>query len=175
MELTTLDYHTAGEPLRIVTGGLPEPEGDTVLEKRLHMREHMDRYRRLLMLEPRGHADMYGAVLLPPVTDDGDVGVLFLHNEGYSTMCGHGIIAVATVAIETGMIEAVEAETTVRIDAPAGLVTAHARIESGRVKGVSFHNVPSFVLALDETGAEQDDQQRSQGACQSSHFFLPEE
>lgn len=146
MELTTLDYHTAGEPLRIVTGGLPEPDGDTVLEKRLHMRQHMDRYRRLLMLEPRGHADMYGAVLLPPATDDGDVGVLFLHNEGYSTMCGHGIIALVTAGLEHGLFEVADPEA-IRIDTPAGRVTARAhRAGEGRVEAVSFRNVPAFVL-----------------------------
>lgn len=146
MELTTLDYHAAGEPLRIVTGGLPEPEGATVLEKRRYMREHLDQYRRLLMLEPRGHADMYGAVLLPPATEDGDVGVLFLHNEGYSTMCGHGIIALVTAGLEHGLFEAADPEA-IRIDTPAGRVTARARRDDGgRVEAVSFRNVPSFVL-----------------------------
>jgi trans-L-3-hydroxyproline dehydratase len=146
MELTTLDYHAAGEPLRIVTGGLPEPGGETVLEKRRFMRAHMDRYRRVLMLEPRGHADMYGAVLLPPATDDGDVGVLFLHNEGYSTMCGHGIIALVTAGLEHGLFEVADPEA-IRIDTPAGRVMARAhRDGEGRVEAVSFRNVPAFVL-----------------------------
>jgi proline racemase len=103
------------------------------------------------MWEPRGHADMYGCIITPPVTTTADFGVLFLHNAGYSSMCGHGIIGVTTVAIETGLIEAVEPVTTVRIDAPAGLVTAHARLEKRRVTSVFFHNVPSFALALDRT------------------------
>jgi trans-L-3-hydroxyproline dehydratase len=93
---------------------------------------------------------MYGCIITPPVSPTADFGVLFLHNAGYSSMCGHGIIGVTTVAIETGMIAAVEPTTTVRIDAPAGLVTAHARVEKGRVKEVFFHNVPSFVLTLDQ-------------------------
>ena len=148
--ITTIDAHTAGEPFRVITGGFPDLSGATILARRRHAREHLDHLRRALMWEPRGHADMYGCVVTPAVTPGADVGVLFLHNEGYSTMCGHGIIGIATVLIETGMISAREPETTVRIDTPAGLVTAFARVESGRVRGVRFHNVPSFVLALDQ-------------------------
>lgn len=145
-EIRTLDYHTGGEPLRIITAGLPEIEGDTVLEKRRFMSVHLDRYRRLLMLEPRGHADMYGAVLLAPDTPDGDVGVLFLHNEGYSPMCGHGIIALVTAGVEHGLFNFADPEA-IKIDAPAGRITARANLDSsGRVDSVSFLNVPSFVL-----------------------------
>jgi len=149
MRLTTLDYHTAGEPLRIVTGGLPEIPGETMLAKRRFMHEKLDRYRRFLMLEPRGHADMYGAVLTGPVTSDGDVGVLFLHNEGYSTMCGHGIIALVTAGLEHGLFEIGDSQA-VRIDTPAGRITARAnRDPGGKVETVSFLNVPSFVLIPD--------------------------
>lgn len=150
-KITTIDAHTGGEPFRIITGGLPEIEGKTILERRRFMTENLDHLRRALMWEPRGHADMYGCVVTPPVSAEADFGVLFLHNEGYSSMCGHGIIGVTTVAIETGMLPGVEPLTTVRIDAPAGLITANARVENGRVKSVFFHNVPSFVLALDRT------------------------
>ncbi len=146
MEVRTLDYHTAGEPLRIVTSGLPEIPGETMLDKRRFMKDELDHYRRFLMLEPRGHADMYGAVLTRPVTPDGDTGVLFLHNEGYSTMCGHGIIALVTAGLEHGLYE-VAAPPLVRIDTPAGRITAAARYDaSGRIDSVSFLNVPSFVL-----------------------------
>ena len=100
-----IDAHTCGNPVRLVYHGAPELEGETMLDKRRFMKKELDHYRRFLMLEPRGHADMYGAVLTEPVTPDGDVGVLFLHNEGYSTMCGHGIIGVATVLVECGLIE----------------------------------------------------------------------
>jgi proline racemase len=103
------------------------------------------------MWEPRGHADMYGCIVTPPVTPEADIGILFMHNEGYSTMCGHGIIGIAKVALETGLLPLAEPETTVRIDTPAGLVTAHAMVEEGQVTRVHFHNVPSFVLALDQT------------------------
>jgi trans-L-3-hydroxyproline dehydratase len=146
MEVRTLDYHTGGEPLRIITAGLPDLPGDTVLQRRRYMRENLDHYRRFLMLEPRGHADMYGAVLTPPATEDGDVAVLFLHNEGYSTMCGHGIIALVTAGLEHGLFE-VRDPQVIRIDSPAGRITACAqRGAVGQVESVSFLNVPSFVL-----------------------------
>jgi trans-L-3-hydroxyproline dehydratase len=102
------------------------------------------------MWEPRGHREMYGCVVTPPVSEEADFGVLFLHNEGYSTMCGHGIIGVATVVLETGMFPGEEPEATLRIDTPAGLVTAVAQTSDGRVSAVRFRNVPSFAVALDE-------------------------
>ncbi len=151
IKMTTIDAHTGGEPFRVITGGLPELPGDTILERRRYMRDHLDYLRTALMWEPRGHADMYGCIVTPPETADADFGVLFLHNEGYSTMCGHGIIAMTTIALETGLVPVKVPETTVKIDTPAGPVTAHARITDGRVGSVYFHNVPSFVLALDET------------------------
>lgn len=149
--ITTIDAHAEGEPLRIIIDGFPDIPGDTILKRRRFARENHDRLRTALMWEPRGHADMYGCLLLPPVTAGADFGVLFLHNEGFSTMCGHGIIAVTTVAVETGLVPISEPETIVRIDTPAGLVTAHARMAGRKVSSVYFHNVPSFVLALDET------------------------
>jgi trans-L-3-hydroxyproline dehydratase len=147
--ITTIDAHTAGEPLRIITGGFPELPGETMLAKRQHAREHYDPLRRALMWEPRGHADMYGCVFTPPVTPDGDVGVLFMHNEGFSTMCGHGIIGMVKVGIETGLLK--PNGNVVRIDTPAGRVTATAHLKEGKVERVSFINVPSFVLARDQT------------------------
>jgi proline racemase len=151
LRITTVDAHTAGEPFRVVTGGFPELEGDTMLAKRRDARARFDRLRTALMWEPRGHADMYGCLVTPPVSPDAELGVLFLHNEGYSTMCGHGIIGLATVALEVGLLPAAAPETRVGIDTPAGLVTARATVEHGRVRRVRFENVPSFVLALDQT------------------------
>jgi trans-L-3-hydroxyproline dehydratase len=148
--IETIDAHTEGEPFRVITRGFPEPSGDTMLARRRYAKKHLDHLRTALMWEPRGHADMYGCIVTPPVSADADLGVLFIHNEGYSTMCGHGIIGITTVALETGMLPTTQPETTVRIDTPAGLVTAHARINEGRVASVYFHNVPSFVIALDE-------------------------
>jgi proline racemase len=148
--ITTLDTHAAGEPLRIVTGGYPELPGATILERRRYAKEHYDDLRRALMWEPRGHADMYGCVLTPPVSAEADFGVLFLHNEGYSTMCGHGVIALVTALLETGAFPASGAQTPVNLDTPAGLVRAVAHVDaSGRVERVSFRNVPSFVYASD--------------------------
>ena len=151
LKITTIDAHTEGEPFRVITGGFPDLLGETILARRRYAKTHLDHLRRALMWEPRGHADMYGCIVTPPVSPEADIGVLFMHNEGYSTMCGHGIIGIATVALETGMLPMTEPETIIKIDTPAGLVTAHARVSEGRVKSVYFHNVPSFVLALDET------------------------
>ncbi|MFL5698594.1 MAG: proline racemase family protein, partial [Ktedonobacteraceae bacterium] len=143
--ITTIDAHAAGEPLRIVTGGLPLLPGNTMLEKRRYMQQHLDHIRRILMWEPRGHRDMYGAVLTQRVTPEADLGVLFMHNEGYSTMCGHGIIALVTTLLETGALPAKGQQTAVNLDTPAGLVRAIAHLDgSGYVEHVSFLNVPSF-------------------------------
>jgi proline racemase len=150
----TLDAHAAGEPLRLILEGYPAPKGQTMLEKRAWARKHADHVRRALMLEPRGHADMYGAVLTEPVTPGADAGVLFMHNEGYSTMCGHGIVAVTTMAIERGLIHPKEPNRIV-YDSPAGPVHARAYVRrnegaggpGARVDRVAFDNVPSFVFA----------------------------
>ena len=142
--VTTIDAHTAGEPLRVILSGFPELEGSTILDRRRSAQEHHDALRTALMWEPRGHADMYGCLIVPPETEGADFGVLFLHNEGWSTMCGHGIIAVTTVVLETGMLPTTGPE--VRIDTPAGVVVARGHVEDGRVTRVAFTNVPSFVL-----------------------------
>jgi len=150
LTITTLDTHAAGEPLRIIIGGLPALEGATILDRRRFMREHYDHVRRALMWEPRGHYNMYGCVLTPPVTAEADLGVLFLHNEGYSTMCGHGVIALVTALIAAGAVPTQGPQTPINLDTPAGLVRATAHVTaSGQVKRVSFLNVPSFVYARD--------------------------
>ena len=150
LEIETIDAHAAGEPLRIILSGLPEIKGATILEKRRYMKENLDHYRTALMFEPRGHADMYGCIITPPVTSEADFGVIFMHNEGYSTMCGHGIIAVTTVVLETGMFEMVEPVTQIKIDSPAGLITSYAKIKNGKVESVYFHNIPSFAFLQDQ-------------------------
>ena len=150
IKITTIDAHTAGEPFRVITGGFPELPGETILERRRYAQEHLDHLRTALMWEPRGHADMYGCIVTAPVSAEADIGILFLHNEGYSTMCGHGIIGIVKVALETGMLPMHAPETEVKIDTPAGLVTAHAQVEGDQVRSVRFQNVPSFVLELDE-------------------------
>lgn len=149
-----LDAHTGGEPLRIFLRGseevpLPEPPGATMLEKRAWAQREAAGLRRFTMLEPRGHADMYGCWLTEPVTDDGDLGVLFLHNEGFSTMCGHGVIGLTQVGLETGLIQPATPDV-LRLDTPAGRVTATAHRavnDPQRIDRVRFINVPSFVAA----------------------------
>jgi len=147
----TIEMHTCGEPLRIITGGLPELEGSNILEKRKFFADHYDPLRKALMFEPRGHADMYGAVLTKAHSDDADFGVFFMHNEGYSTMCGHAIIALTKYVIETGYIKKDGNKPVLNIEVPAGKISSIARIRNGRVQDVSFRNVPSFLLIQDET------------------------
>ena len=153
--IQTIDAHAAGEPLRLVTNGFPAPSGDTMLEKREWARDHCDPLRRALMHEPRGHGDMYGAVLTEPCVESAHAGVLFMHNQGFSTMCGHGVIAVCTIALERALIVTSGEPATITLDSPAGLVRARAErgVTSGaslatreRVQRVTFENVPSFVL-----------------------------
>lgn len=149
--IKTIDAHTAGEPLRVITSGIPKIPGSTILEKRRYARDNLDHLRRAIVWEPRGHADMYACILTEPTTEDGKIGVLFLHNEGFSTMCGHGIIGLTTVALDTGLIQTEGNKPVIEIDTPAGRVRAHALIHRGRVQEVTFQNVPSFVLALDQS------------------------
>ena len=152
--IRTVDYHTAGEPFRIVTGGVPELGGRTVLERRRWALENLDDVRRLLVNEPRGHADMYGCFVTPPDDDWADLGVVFFHNEGYSTACGHGTIALVTWAIDTGRIATVpdSRSAAVTVDVPSGRLACEAHLgDDGRVQSVRFRNVPSFVLARDVT------------------------
>lgn len=146
---TTIDAHVAGEPLRIITGGVPEIKGETQLERRAYCMEHLDHLREVLMYEPRGHHGMYGCIITPPASAHADFGVLFMHNEGWSTMCGHGIIAVITVGIETGMFEVTGEKQKFIIDSPAGEVIAYATYSGSEVESVSFENVPSFLYKKD--------------------------
>jgi proline racemase len=151
LRLKTIDAHAAGEPLRLIVDGFPSPRGKTMLEKREWVLKHADHLRRALMLEPRGHADMYGALFTEPVSPGSHAGVLFMHNEGYSTMCGHGVIAVTTIALERGLLMPGGDGTAVVYDSPAGTIRARARLSAGsthavRVESVAFVNVPSFVL-----------------------------
>ena len=142
--VTTIDMHTGGEPLRVIIDGLPPIEGDTVLEKRRYFRDHYDHLRTGLMWEPRGHADMYGAVITS--SSDADFDVFFLHNEGYSTMCGHAIIALTKLVVETQLVDKPE----ISFNAPAGKIMAHATVSDGKVTETSFRNVPSFLYLHDQ-------------------------
>jgi proline racemase len=147
MEVRAVDYHTAGEPFRIVTSGVDGLRGATILDKRRDALERLDHVRRLLVHEPRGHADMYGCHVVEPNDSGADLGVVFFHNAGYSTACGHGTIALVTWALDSGVIERREGENHVVVDVPSGRLETWAVVENGRVVSVRFRNVPSFVWA----------------------------
>ena len=149
-KIETIDLHTGGEPLRVYTNGLPEVKGKTILEKRKYFRDNLDAIRTGTMWEPRGHADMYGAVVTEPVNEGSDFGTFFLHNEGYSTMCGHAIIALVKLMHDTGALVKSGASSEYKIDAPPGLITARAEIVNSKVVRTHFKNVPSFVLLADQ-------------------------
>ncbi|WP_327580844.1 proline racemase family protein [Nonomuraea sp. NBC_00507] len=150
MTITTVDYHTGGEPFRIVTGGVAEIPGTDVLSRRAAAMEGFDDVRRLLCHEPRGHADMYGCFLVPPNDPGARFGALFWHKDGFSTACGHGTIALGAYAVQEGLVEAdPDGDTDVVIDVPSGRVTARVRSSGSRVKGVTFVSVPSYVMARD--------------------------
>ncbi|RUU93581.1 MULTISPECIES: proline racemase family protein [unclassified Mesorhizobium] len=151
MTLTVVDMHTGGEPLRIVTGGYPSVPKGTILEKRAYVRDHLDHLRKILMFEPRGHYDMYGALLVEPDLPGADLAVLFMHNEGYSTMCGHAIVALGRYAVDEGLVAKQEPITTINIEAPCGLVVASVEVRDGKAGAVSFESVPAFLFAGGQT------------------------
>ena len=149
LKIQTIDAHTGGEPLRIITDGYPELKSKTLLGKRREAEEKYDNIRKAIILEPRGHVDMYGAIIVKPDTPGADFGVIFIHNEGYSTGCGHAVLALTKVFVEMGLVQKIEPETKVKMDVPSGLIRSYASIEHGKVKNIHFQNVPSFVQALD--------------------------
>ncbi|MCT2594643.1 proline racemase family protein [Streptomyces sp. N2-109] len=146
---SAVDSHTEGMPTRVITGGVGVIPGDTMAARRVHFMAHLDHIRELLVNEPRGHAAMSGAILQPPTRPDADWGVLYIEVSGCLPMCGHGTIGVATVLVETGMVEVTEPVTRVRLDTPAGLVVAEVAVSGGRAEAVTILNVPSFALESD--------------------------
>src|SRR4051794_19714028 len=154
--IRTVDYHTGGEPFRIVVDGVEPLQGQTILERRRDALERLDHVRRLLVNEPRGHADMYGCHVVPPNDEGSDLGVVFFHNAGYSTACGHGTIALVTWALDEGVLERHEGENRVIVDVPSGRLETVATVGGGRVVSVTFRNVPSFVWANDVRVGELD-------------------
>ena len=147
MEISAVDYHTGGEPFRIVTGGVDVPQSGSILDKRREALARLDHIRRRLVFEPRGHADMYGCFVVGPNDADADLGVVFFHNAGFSTACGHGTIALVTWALDSGVVERSEGENHVVVDVPSGRLDTWAQVEDGRVRSVRFRNVPAFVWA----------------------------
>jgi proline racemase len=150
LPLTVIDMHTGGEPLRIITSGYPELPRGTILQKRAYVRDQLDHLRKILMFEPRGHSDMYGALLVEPDLPGADLAVLFMHNEGYSTMCGHAIIALGRYAVDQGLVAPEGDRAIVNIECPCGMVRAEVSIRDGKAADVSFESVPSFLFARDQ-------------------------
>jgi proline racemase len=147
VRIEAVDYHTGGEPFRIVTGGTDLPRGRTILDKRRDALERLDHVRRLVVYEPRGHADMYGCFVVEPNDQGADLGVVFFHNAGYSTACGHGTIALVTWALEEGVVERRDGKSRIVVDVPSGRLETWATMEDGRVRSVRFRNVPAYVWA----------------------------
>jgi len=150
VKISAIDMHTGGEPLRIIIDGIPEVKGNNILEKRKYFMDHLDHLRKGIIWEPRGHSDMYGVVITEPCTGDADIGVFFLHNDGYSTMCGHAIIALTKFVLETKLIRKRGRNPTLQIDAPPGRIVSTGTRKEGVISSVSFRNVPSFVLHRDQ-------------------------
>ena len=148
-KLTVTDMHTGGEPLRIITSGYPPLPKGTILEKRAYVRDNLDHLRKILMFEPRGHHDMYGALLVAPDLPGADLAVLFMHNEGYSTMCGHAVIALGRYAVDKGLVAKRESMTRVNVECPCGMVIADVEVKDGKAGTVSFESVPAFLHARD--------------------------
>src|SRR5947208_1936715 len=148
---SAVDSHTEGMPTRVITGGVGVIPGETMAARREYFVAHLDHIRELLVNEPRGHSAMSGAILQPPTRPDADWGVVYIEVSGCLPMCGHGTIGVATVLVETGMVEVTEPVTTVRLDTPAGLVVAEVNVRDGRAASVTIRNVPAFTVALDQT------------------------
>jgi trans-L-3-hydroxyproline dehydratase len=151
MTISVVDMHTGGEPLRIVTAGYPPIPKGSILEKRAWVRDNLDHLRKLLIFEPRGHHDMYGALLVEPDLPGADLAVLFMHNEGYSTMCGHAVIALGRYAVDHGLVEAAGPVTTVSIECPCGMVVASVETGNGKAGAVSFESVPAFLLVREQS------------------------
>lgn len=147
--IQTVDLHTMGEPIRIITGGIPYIPGKTISEKKTYFKNNMDHIRTGIMLEPRGHKDMFGSIITEPINKEADLGIIFMDGGGYLNMCGHGTIGAVTAALETGMIEMDEPYTEVVLETPVGLIRTKARVENKKVKHVSFKNVLGFHYKKD--------------------------
>jgi len=148
-ELYAIDSHTIGEPTRIILSGFPEIPGDTMMEKKNRLQNEYDHIRKALMNEPRGHQHMFGAIVFPTARADADLGAVFMDGGGYLNMCGHGTIGLATVAVEEKLVAAVEPYTELNLETPAGVVHTRVHVENGKVRSVSFTNVPAFLYCRD--------------------------
>ena len=148
--ITAVDSHTCGEATRVVTGGIPHIPGKTMPEKKQWLEDNLDYLRTSIMLEPRGHNEMFGSIMTAPTTDEADFGIIFMDGGGYLNMCGHGTIGAMTVAVETGVVDPVEPITHVVQEAPAGIIKGEVSVKDGLVESVSFTNVPAFLYKRDQ-------------------------
>lgn len=148
--IQAIDSHTAGEATRIVVGGIPNIKGNTMPEKKQYLEDHLDHIRTAIMLEPRGHNDMFGSVMTQPCDPDADFGIIFMDGGGYLNMCGHGSIGAMTVAVETGVVPMEEPVTKVVMEAPAGIIKGDVKVENGKVQSVSIFNVPAFLYKKEQ-------------------------
>ena len=144
-QIIAVDSHTMGEPTRIIISGIPKIPGKTMADKKAYLEGNLDHIRTLAMHEPRGHADMFGSIIVTPTIDEADLGIIFMDGGGYLNMCGHGTIGAMTVAVEMGMVEVVEPYTHITLESPAGLIKGRVKVEDGKALEVSFTNVPSFL------------------------------
>ena len=144
-----VDSHTMGEPTRVIVGGIPKVEGSTMMERKEYFRSHYDHIRTGVLMEPRGHREMVGAVIVPPCAKEADFGVFFIDAGGYIDMCGHGSIGVITVAVETGIVEAKEPVTHVTMECPVGLIEADVEVCGGKARSVTIKNVDAFLYKGD--------------------------
>ncbi|XP_053404768.1 trans-L-3-hydroxyproline dehydratase-like isoform X2 [Mercenaria mercenaria] len=148
LRIETIEMHTGGEPLRIVKSGLPMVPGETVFDKMRYLKENLDSLRKLIIFEPRGHYDMFGVYLVD--VEGADIGCIFIHNEGYSTMCGHAVVALGRYVIDHGIVrEPVSPETRIVMQCPCGPVEAFVQYEHGKTGNVRFISVPSFLFQKD--------------------------
>ena len=144
-QIIAIDSHTMGEPTRIITSGIPKIPGKTMADKKEYLENNLDYIRTLAMHEPRGHADMFGSIIVTPTLDEADLGIIFMDGGGYLNMCGHGTIGAMTAAVEMGMVEVVEPFTEITLESPAGLIKGRVRVEDGKALEVTFKNVPAFL------------------------------
>ena len=145
-----VDSHTMGEPTRVVVGGVPQIPGKNMPEKKKYLEDHLDYLRTAIMLEPRGHNDMFGSIMTAACSPEADFGIIFMDGGGYLNMCGHGSIGAATIAVETGIVPMKEPVTEVNMEAPAGLIRAKVDVKNGKVQSVSIVNVPAFLYKADQ-------------------------
>lgn len=152
IRIQVIDTHTAGEPTRFIISGAPELPGATIMEKKNYMMTHEeDQFRCALMHEPRGHKDMFGAIILPPCAPEADMGLIFMDGSIYDNMCGHGSIGAGMLAVERGLVKVTEPVTEIKLDTPAGVVTARVDVKDGKATGVALQNVPCFLYQADVT------------------------